>query len=144
MLFDIFHTKFDYFKCILCFTNPIHSWRFYYICVLIKVVWGMDKVPIYLYCWHVLKAWCLCGTEKIKYVEVWGGIFQDLSSWCDVHVHQSWRKKLTISKNMGGLMRGKTFINISMVVRGQITYRLITINLVSDNIYHGLVFKILL
>jgi len=38
----------------------------------------MDKVPIYLYCWHVFKAWRLCGTEKIKDVEVWGGISQDL------------------------------------------------------------------
>ncbi len=47
-------------------------------CFLIKVIWGMDKVPIYLCCWHVLKAWRLCGIEKIKVVEVLGGIFQDL------------------------------------------------------------------
>jgi hypothetical protein len=39
-------------------------------CVLIKVVWGLDKIPIYLCCWHVFKAWRLCGTEKIKDVEV--------------------------------------------------------------------------
>jgi len=38
----------------------------------------MDKVPIFLYCWHVLKTWCLCATEKIKDVKVWGGILQDL------------------------------------------------------------------
>jgi hypothetical protein len=38
----------------------------------------MDKVSIYLYCWHVLKAWRLCGIEKIKDVEVRGGILQDL------------------------------------------------------------------
>jgi hypothetical protein len=38
----------------------------------------MDKVPIYFYCQHVLKTWCLRGTKKIKDVEVWGGIFQDL------------------------------------------------------------------
>jgi hypothetical protein len=37
----------------------------------------MDKVPIDLCCWHVFKAWRLCGTEKIKDVEVWGGILQD-------------------------------------------------------------------
>ncbi len=78
MLFDIFLKNFDYFKCILCYTNPIHSWRFYCICVLIRVVWGMDKVPIYLCCWHVFKAWRLHGTEKIKDVEMWGGILQDL------------------------------------------------------------------
>ncbi len=38
----------------------------------------MDKVPIYLYYWHVLKTWHLRGTEKIKDVEVRGGILQDL------------------------------------------------------------------
>jgi hypothetical protein len=75
---NIFHKILDYFKCILCCTNPIHSWKFYCICVLIRVVWGMDKVPIYLCCWHVIKAWHLCGIEKIKDVEVWGGILQDL------------------------------------------------------------------
>jgi hypothetical protein len=38
----------------------------------------MDKVPILLYCWHVFKAWCLCGTKKIKDVEVQGATPQDL------------------------------------------------------------------
>jgi hypothetical protein len=38
----------------------------------------MDKVPIYFCCWHVLNAWHLRGTEKIKDVEVQGGIVQDL------------------------------------------------------------------
>jgi hypothetical protein len=38
----------------------------------------MDKVPIYLCCWHVPKAWRLRDTEKIKDVEVRGGILQDL------------------------------------------------------------------
>jgi hypothetical protein len=38
----------------------------------------MDKVPIYLCCWHVLKAWCLRVIEKIKDVEMQGGILQDL------------------------------------------------------------------
>jgi hypothetical protein len=32
MFFDIFHNFFDYFKCILCYTKPIHSWRFYCMC----------------------------------------------------------------------------------------------------------------
>jgi hypothetical protein len=78
MFKNIFHKIFGYFKCNLCFTNPIQSWIFYYICVLIRVVWGMDMVPIYLCCWHVLKAWHLRGNEKIKDVEVRGGIFQNL------------------------------------------------------------------
>jgi hypothetical protein len=38
----------------------------------------MDKVPIYLCCWHVLKAWHLRGIEKIKDVEMRGGILQNL------------------------------------------------------------------
>jgi hypothetical protein len=38
----------------------------------------MDKVPVYLCYWHVLKAWHLRGIEKIKDVEVRGGILQDL------------------------------------------------------------------
>jgi len=38
----------------------------------------MDKVPIYLCYWHVLKALRLCGIEKINDVEVWGGILQGL------------------------------------------------------------------
>ncbi len=38
-------------------------------CVLIRVVWGMDKVPIYLCYWRVLKAWRLHGTEEFKAME---------------------------------------------------------------------------
>ncbi len=38
----------------------------------------MDEVPIYLCCWHVFKEWRLRGTEKIKTVEVRGGIFRNL------------------------------------------------------------------
>ncbi len=47
-------------------------------CVFIRVVWGMGKVPIYLCCWHVLRAWRLRGIEKIKDVRVRGGILQNL------------------------------------------------------------------
>jgi len=32
MFFDIFHKILDYFKCILCCINRIHSWRFYCMC----------------------------------------------------------------------------------------------------------------
>jgi hypothetical protein len=41
-------------------------------------LYGVDKVPIYLCCWHVLKAWGLRCTKKIKDVEVQDGILQDL------------------------------------------------------------------
>ncbi len=78
MFLNIFHKILDSYKRILCCTNPIHSWRFDCICVLFKVLWGMDEVLIYLCCWHLLKAWHLRGTEKIKDVEVRGGILQDL------------------------------------------------------------------
>jgi hypothetical protein len=48
------------------------------------------------------------------------------------------------SKSVGGLLREKAFINISLMMSGQIISKLITISLVNDNIYHGLIFKILL
>jgi hypothetical protein len=51
-------------------------------------------------------------------------------------------KQLMTSKSVGGLLWEKAFINIGLVMHEQITSRLITINLVSDNIYHGLIFKI--
>jgi hypothetical protein len=84
--------------------------------------------------------WCLRDTEKIKDVKMQGGILQDLHDVIYIYCG----KILMISKNMGGLLWKKTFTNIGLVMRGQITFGLITINLVSDNIYHGLVFKILL
>jgi hypothetical protein len=62
-------------------------------------------------------------------------------SWCDVHVHHIMEEQLMTSKNVGGLLWEKAFINISLVMHGQIISGLITINLVNDNIYHGLVFK---
>jgi len=102
----------------------------------------MDKVPIYLCCWHVLKAWCLRGIEKIKDVEVWGGIFQDLHDVIYVSINHG--ETIDDFKDHGRVDVKKTFTNIGLVMRGQITSRLVTINLVSDNIYHGLIFKILL
>ncbi len=30
------------------------------------IVWSQDNVPIFLYAWHVLKAWCLWPMEEIK------------------------------------------------------------------------------
>jgi hypothetical protein len=53
-------------------------------------------------------------------------------------------KPSMISKSVGGLLWDKAFINMGMVMCGQIISRFITISLVSDNIYHGLVFKIIL
>jgi len=53
-------------------------------------------------------------------------------------------KQLMTSKNVGGLLWEEASINIGLMMRGQIISRLINISLVSDNIYHGLVFKIIL
>jgi hypothetical protein len=51
-------------------------------------------------------------------------------------------KQSMTSKSVGGWMSEKTFINKGLVMRGQIISKVIAINLVSDNIYHGLTFKI--
>jgi len=109
----------DYFQCILCCTNPIHSWKFYCICVLIRVVLGMDKVPIYLYCWHVIKAWRLRGIEKIKDVEVRGGILRDLHDVMYMSINHG--ETIDDFKERGRVAMRKTFINISLVLPRQIT-----------------------
>jgi hypothetical protein len=97
MFFCIFHKNFDYlkkildyFKWILCYIDPIHSWWFYCICFPIRVVWGMDKLPIFLCCWPLLKAWFVCGIKKNQRC---GGArcSPPRLSWCDVHFHQSWK-----------------------------------------------------
>jgi len=41
-------------------------------------VWGQDPIPIFLYAWHVLKAWRLCSMEKIKGSKVNCAIFDRL------------------------------------------------------------------
>jgi hypothetical protein len=102
----------------------------------------MYKVPIYLCCWHVLKAWCLHGTEKIKDVEVWGGILQDLYDVMYMSINH--RKTIDDFKECGRVAMREAFKNIGLMMRGQIIYGFITINLVSDNIYHGLIFNFFL
>jgi hypothetical protein len=41
-------------------------------------MWDDNQMPIYLYVWHVLKAWCLHLMEKIKNNEVQRAILNDL------------------------------------------------------------------
>jgi len=74
-------------------------------------------------------------------VEVWGGILQDLHDVIYMSINHG--KTIDDFKERGRVVVRKSF-HIDLVMRGQITYRLITVNLVSDNIYHGLVFKIIL
>jgi len=62
----------------------------------------MDKVPIYLCSWNVLKAWCSRDTKKIKDVEVRGGILQDLHHV--MYIPSIKDKQLMISKGVGGLL----------------------------------------
>ncbi len=45
---------------------------------MVRIVWDDNQVPIYLYVWHVLKAWCLHLMEKIKNNEVQCAILNDL------------------------------------------------------------------
>ncbi len=141
MFFDIFHKIFDYFKCILCCTNPIHSWRFYCMSLLGSYgVWtrfpstfvvGMfSKHGAYVIL-KKSKMW-KCGVESSK----------TFMMWCTCP--SIMEKQLMTSKTVGRLLWEKAFINIGLVMRGQIISGLITINLVTDNIYRGLVFKIVL
>ncbi len=73
-----------------------------------------------------------CGVESSK----------TFMMWCTCS--SIMEKQLMTSKSMGGLLWEKSFTNIGLVMRGQIIYGLFAINLVSDNVYHGLVFKTLL
>jgi hypothetical protein len=45
---------------------------------MVRIVWGDDQVPIYLYAWHILKAQRLHSMEKIKDNEVRHPILDDL------------------------------------------------------------------
>ncbi len=45
---------------------------------MVRIVWGDDQVPIYLYVWHILKAWHLRLMEKIKNNEMRRAILDDL------------------------------------------------------------------
>jgi len=69
----------------------------------------MDKVPIYLWCWHVLKAQRLHGTEKIKDVGVWCGILQDLH---DVTIDDfKERGRVAVRKNLHKHRPGDAWTN---------------------------------
>jgi hypothetical protein len=67
----------------------------------------MDKVPIYLCCWHVLKAWRLCGTEKIKNVEVQGGILQNFHDVMYMSINHG--KKINDFKERGRVVVKESF-----------------------------------
>jgi hypothetical protein len=56
----------------------ILSFTFVSPCLHHKPKARVATTPIILCCWHVFKAWCLRGIEKIKDVDVWDAIFQDL------------------------------------------------------------------
>jgi hypothetical protein len=75
-------------------------------------------------------------------VEVRGGILQDLHDVMYMSINHG--KTIDDFKERGRVVVSKAFTNIGPVMRGQIIFGLITINLVSDNTYHGLLFKILL
>jgi hypothetical protein len=67
----------------------------------------MDKVHIFLCCWHVLKTWRLHGTTKIKDVEVRGGILLDLHDVTYISINHGEtiddfkeRGKVNVKKNL--------------------------------------------
>jgi hypothetical protein len=66
-----------------------------------------DKVPIFLYCWHVFKAWCLHGIEKIKDVEVQGAIFQDFHDLMYMSINHG--KKFDDFKKRGKVVMKENF-----------------------------------
>jgi hypothetical protein len=45
---------------------------------MVRIVWGDEQLPIYLYVWHILKAWHLRSMEKIKDNEVLCAILDDI------------------------------------------------------------------
>jgi hypothetical protein len=45
---------------------------------MLRVVWAIENIPIFLCAWHVLKTWHLHVMEKIKDVEVRQIILHDL------------------------------------------------------------------
>jgi len=45
---------------------------------MVRIVWGDDQMPIYLYAWHILKAQHLYSMEKIKDNEMQCAILDDL------------------------------------------------------------------
>jgi hypothetical protein len=45
---------------------------------MVRIVRGDDQMPIYLCVWHVLKAWRLHSMKKIKDIEVWHAVLDDL------------------------------------------------------------------
>jgi hypothetical protein len=53
-----------------------------------KIVWSKYKVPIFLYAWHVLKAWHLWSMEKIKNKEMWLVIYDDLHKVMYMSINQ--------------------------------------------------------
>jgi hypothetical protein len=93
----------------------------------------MDKVPIYLCCWHVFKAWHLRGIEKIKDVEVRGGLFQDLRDVMYMSINHgeiidNFKEcgRVTVKESLHKHRFGDVWTNYFW-----------TISLVSDNIYCG-------
>ncbi len=73
---------------------------------------------------------------------MWGGILQNLHDVIYMSINHG--KTIDDFKERGKVDVRESLHNIGLVMHGQIIFGLITISLVSDNIYHGLVFKFLL
>jgi hypothetical protein len=144
MFFYIFHKIIDYFKCILCCTNPIHSWRFLFIAYVSLLrsygVWTRFPSTFVVGMFSKHGAYVVLKKSKMWKCEVESSTTFMMLCTCPSIME----KQLMISKSARGLLWEKAFINIGLMMCGQIISRLITITLVSDNIYHDLIFKFLL
>jgi hypothetical protein len=78
--------------------------------------------------------------KKIKDVQVRGGILQDLHDVMYMSINHG--ETIDDFKECGRVVVKENF-HIGLVMHEQITFGLIAINLVNDNIYHGLIFKII-
>jgi len=142
MFFDIFHKILDYFKCILCCTNPIHSWKILLHVSLLGSYGVWTRFPFTFVVDMFLKHGAYVVLKKSKMWNYRVESSKTFMTWCTCS--SIMEKQLMTSKNVRGLLWKEAFINIGLVMRGQIISGLITINLVNDNIYYGLVFKIIL
>ncbi len=147
--FSIFHKKIDYFffKLItlnafyVVLTPSIDGDFIAYVSVLVSCgVW--TRFPSSFVVGMLSKHDTYMVLKKSKMWTYGVQSSKTFMMWCTCSLIMD--KKLMTSKSVGGLLWEKTFTNIRLVMRGQITSRLITINLVSDNVCHVLVFKTLL
>ncbi len=92
-------------------------------------MWGQNLIPIFLYAWHVLKAWCLCSMEKIKGSKVSCAVFDHLHMVMFMSINLD--ETIDDFKAWGGRWWWKILITYNLVLFGKDIFGLIIANLVS-------------